>query len=74
MVRKIAHAQLHMYTNIIYKCQSSTCKTVGEKLRTKLSPRTDGRTEKQTDMKIAYEQLHIPTSLCVNFRGDLTKM
>ena len=28
---KIAHAQLHMYTNIMYKFQSSTCKTVGEK-------------------------------------------
>ena len=36
MVMKIAHAQLHMYTNIMYKFQSSTCtcKTVGEKLRT----------------------------------------
>ena len=44
MVMKIAHAQLHMYTNIMYNFQSSTCKTVGEKLRTKLCPRTDGRT------------------------------
>ena len=45
MVMKIAHAQLHMFTNImyIYKFQSSTCKTVGEKLWTKLCPRTDGR-------------------------------
>ena len=34
MVMKIAHAQLHMYTKIMYKFQSSTCKTVGEKLRT----------------------------------------
>ena len=42
MVMKIAHAQLHMYTNIKYKFQSSTCKTVGEKLRTKLCPQTDG--------------------------------
>ena len=32
--------QLHMYTNIMYKFQSSTCKTVGEKLQTKLSPQT----------------------------------
>ena len=38
---KIAHAQLHMFTNIMYKFQSSTCKTVGEKLQTKLLPRTD---------------------------------
>ena len=43
MVIKIAHAQLHMYTTIMYKFQNSTCKTVGEKLRTKLCPRTDGR-------------------------------
>ena len=41
MVMKIAHAQLHMYTNIMNKFQSSTCKTVGEKLWTKLCPRTD---------------------------------
>ena len=41
---KIAHAQLHMYANIMYKFQSSTCKTVGEKLQTKLCPQTDGRT------------------------------
>ena len=42
MVMKIAHAQLHMYTNIMYQFQSSTCKTIGEKLRTKLCPRMDG--------------------------------
>ena len=41
MVLNIAHAQLHMYTNIMYKFQSSMCKTVGEKLQTKLCPRTD---------------------------------
>ena len=46
MVMKIAHAQLHMCTNIMYKYRSSTCKTVGEKLRTKLCQRTDGRTAK----------------------------
>ena len=40
---KIAHAQLHMYTNIMYKFQSSTCKTVREKLRKKLCLRTDGQ-------------------------------
>ena len=38
---KIEYAQLHMYTNIMYKFQSSTCKTVGEKLQTKLCPWTD---------------------------------
>ena len=32
MVMKIAHAQVHLYTNIMYKVQSSMCKTVGEKL------------------------------------------
>ena len=45
MVMKIAHAQLHMYTNIMYKFWSSTCKTVEEKLQTKLCPQTDGRTD-----------------------------
>ena len=49
MVMKIAHAQFHMYKNIMYKFQSSTCKTVGEKLRTKLCPRTDGRMARWTD-------------------------
>ena len=44
MIMKIAHAQLHMYTNIMYKFQNNICKTVGEKLRTKLCPWTDGRT------------------------------
>ena len=44
MVMKIAHAQLHMYSIIMYKFQSSTCKGVREKLRTKLCPRTGGRT------------------------------
>ena len=34
MVMKIEHAQLHMYTDIMYKFQSIKCKTVGEKLRT----------------------------------------
>ena len=44
MVMKIAHAQLHMYTNTMYKFQSRTCKTVEEKLRTKSCPQTDGWT------------------------------
>ena len=46
MVMKTSHAQLHIYTNIMYKFQSSTgtCKTVGEKLWTKLCPRTDRQT------------------------------
>ena len=47
MVMKIAHAQLHMYTSIMYKFQSNMCKTVGEKLRTKLCPRTDRWTDGQ---------------------------
>ena len=49
MVMKIAHAQLHMYTNIMYKFQSSTCKTVGEKLLTKLCPQKDGWTDRKTE-------------------------
>ena len=53
MVMKIAHAQLHMYTNIMYKFQSSMCKTVGEKLQTKLCPRTD-----------SYGDSSIPPPLC----------
>ena len=52
MVIKIAHAQLHMYTNIMYKFQSSTCKTVGEKLRTKLCPQTDRQTDSHGDSSI----------------------
>ena len=40
---KIPHAQLLLYTNIMYKFKSSTCKTVREKLWTKLCPWTDGR-------------------------------
>ena len=39
---KIVHAQLHMYTNTMYKFQSSTYNTVGEKLQKKLCPRIDG--------------------------------
>ena len=49
MAMKIAHEQLYMNTNIMYKFQSSTRKTVGEKLRTKLCPRTDGWTDRRTD-------------------------
>ena len=45
LVMKIAHAQLHMYTNIMYKFQSSMCRTVGEKVQTKLCARTDRRTD-----------------------------
>ena len=52
MDMKIAHAQLHMYTNSMYKFQSSACKTVGEKLRTTLCPRTDRRTDRHDDSSI----------------------
>ena len=45
---KIAHAQLNMYTNIMYKFQGSTCKTVGEKLLTKLRPWTDRWPDRHT--------------------------
>ena len=50
MVMKIAHAQLHMYTNIVYKFQSSTCKTFRRKAPDKIVPtdrQTDGRTDGQ---------------------------
>ena len=40
-----------MYISVMYKFQSSTCKTVGEKLRTKLCPRTDGRADRRTDRR-----------------------
>ena len=36
MVMKIQHAQLHMYINIMYKFQRSTCKTVGVKALDKI--------------------------------------
>ena len=55
MVMKIAHAQLHMYAYIMYKFQSSMCKSVGEKLRTKLYLRTDG----WTAMAIPVSPLHL---------------
>ena len=48
MVMKIAHAQLHMYTNIMYKFPSSTCKTVGEKLLINLCPQTDKQMDGRT--------------------------
>ena len=63
MIIKIAHAQLHMYTNIMYKFQISTCKTVGEKLKTKIvSPDRwkDGRMDSHGDSSIPPS-----TSLCV---------
>ena len=51
MVMKIAHAQLHMYKNIMYKFQSCTCKTVGEKLQTKIvsTEQIDRWMDRQTD-------------------------
>ena len=57
MVMKIAHAQFHMYTNIMYKFQSSMCKTVGEKLRRKLCPQTNGQTDRQP-WRFQYTPLH----------------
>ena len=54
---KIAHAQLHMYTNTMYKFQGSTCKSVGEKLQTKLCPQTDGQTDGQ-QWQFQYTPLH----------------
>ena len=47
---KIAHAQLHMYTNIMYKFQSSTCKT-RRKAPDKIVS-MDGQTDGQTAMAI----------------------
>ena len=61
MVMKIAHAQLHMYTDIMYKFQSSMCKTVGEKVWTKLCPRKDG----QTDMVIP---VYTPPLCCGGYK------
>ena len=49
MVIKIAHAQLHMYTNIMYEFQSST---VGDKLWTKLCPWAGGQTDSHDDSSI----------------------
>ena len=47
MVMKVTHAQLHMNTNIMFKFQRSTCKTVGEKLWTKLCSLTDRQMDGQ---------------------------
>ena len=61
MVMKTAHAQLHMYTNIMNKFQRSTCKTVGEKLQTELCPQTDGHTDVRTAMVIP---VYLPPLRC----------
>ena len=69
MVMKIAHAQLHMYTNIMYKFQTSMCKTVGEKLQTKLCPRTDGR-----PWQFQYTPLHFVVGGGIMINGTKHKM
>ena len=51
MVMKIAHAQLHMYTNIMYKFQSSTCKTCRRKALDKIVS-TDRRMDSHGDSRI----------------------
>ena len=59
---KIAHAQLHMYTNIMNKFQSSTCQTVGEKLWTNC---VHGQTDAWTDFvvgDISTKKIHKFTS------------
>ena len=48
MVMKIAHAQLHMYTNIMYKFQSSTCKNCRRKAPDKIVS-----TDRGTDSQLA---------------------
>ena len=73
MVMKIALALLNMYPNIMYKFQSSMCKTVGEKLLAKLCPRTDEWTDRQMDMKITYAQLHIHTNIMCKFQSSTCK-
>ena len=58
---KIAHAQLHMYRNIMYKFQSSMCKTVGKALDKIVSMDrwTDGQTDRGTAMAIPVYPLHL---------------
>ena len=67
MVMKIAHAQLYMYTNIMYKFQSNTCKTVGEKHPKKFCPQTDRH--ENCICTTSYTHKH-----CVNFKAVLAKM
>ena len=60
MVMKIAHAQFHMYTSIMYEFQSSTCKTrrkAADKI-VSADRRTDGRTDGRTAMAISVYPLH----------------
>ena len=64
MVMKIPHAQLHIYTNIMYKFQRSTCITVRGKLQTKLCLRTAGRTTGQIDGRTAMAIPVYPPPLC----------
>ena len=61
---KIAHAQLHMYTKIMCKFQSSVCITVGENLRTKLCPRTNGQTDQQIPV-------YPPPPCCGEYNDDV---
>ena len=62
---KIAHAQLHMYTNIMYKFQSSTCKTRRKAPDNNnsvrfISSRGDNSTTNDIMViKIAHAQLHM---------------
>ena len=70
-------AQLHMYINIVYNFQSSTCKTVGEKLQTKLCSRTDGWMDGQTEGWTAMAiPVYSPSLRCGGYNkrniGDVT--
>ena len=77
---KIAHAQLHMLTNIILKFQINTCKTVGEMLRTTIisvkitSSRGDNSTtDYSRNMKIAHAQLPMLMNIMLKFQISMCK-
>ena len=69
VVMKIAHAQLHMYANIMYKFQTSTCKNCRRKalykivstdrwMDRRMDGQTDGQTNRWTAMVIQCITLH----------------
>ena len=63
MVMIIAYAQLHMYTNIMYKFQSSMCKTVGEK---KLEDRWTDRQTDERPWQFQFTPLHFVVGGIIN--------
>ena len=76
---KIAHAQLHMYTNIMYKFQSTTCKTRrkapdnNNSVKFTSSGGDNSAANDSMVMKIAHAQLHMYTNIMYKFQSSTCK-